>query len=130
MSKLTTYLKDALLNEVFRNTSYAPPATVYVALFTVAPTVAGGGTEVSGGGYARQAVTFGAPASSVIQNSAPVTWTATGANYGTVVAMAIFDAASGGNMLAFDAFTGVVVNDGNTISFPSSPSPAISITLD
>jgi hypothetical protein len=110
MSKLTTFLKEAFLNEAFRNTGYTPPATIYVGLFTVAPTIAGGGTEVSGGGYARQAVTFAAPSSSVIQNSNTPTWTASGANYGTVVAMGIFDAASGGNLLAFDAFTGVVVN--------------------
>ncbi len=130
MSKLTTFAKNAILDEVFRNVGYTPPVTVYAALFTVAPTVAGGGTEVTGGGYARQAITFGAASGGVVSNSNTPTWTASGANYGTVVAVGYFDASSGGNLLAFDAFTGVVVNDGNTISIPSAPSPTATITLD
>jgi hypothetical protein len=51
------YNEEGLLN-VLRGTAYPLAATgsVYIALYTAAPTDAGGGTEVSAGGYARQAV--------------------------------------------------------------------------
>ena len=55
MSAATDFLEDKILNHVFRNVAYTAPATVYVGLFTTATTDAGGGTEVTGGGYARQA---------------------------------------------------------------------------
>jgi hypothetical protein len=54
------YLEDAVLDHVFRNTALTSPTTVYVALYTATPSDAGGGTEVSGGSYARTAGTFGA----------------------------------------------------------------------
>lgn len=55
----TTVLEAGFLN-AFRATAYAAPASVYVGLFTTAPTDAGtGGTEVSGGAYARQAIAAG-----------------------------------------------------------------------
>jgi len=99
----THYLSDQILNEVLRATNYAPPATVYVALFTTPTDKNGGGTEVSGGGYARQAVTFGAPGPGVngrkVANSAEVTFPVATADWGTITHVAIFDAANGGNML-------------------------------
>lgn len=120
MSDLSNYLEDALLNAVFRNTTYTSPATVYAALFTVAPGEAGGGTEVTGGGYARKSITFGAPSSNTIANTNDVTWTPSGANYGTVLAVGIFDASSAGNLLAYKTITSQVVNDGNTFHFPAA----------
>lgn len=127
MSSFSDYLENAVLNHVFRNTAFASPAAVYLGLFTAAPTDAGGGTEVSGGGYARQAITFGAPSGGAISNTGAVSFTATGANFGTVVAVGIFDASTGGNMLAWDAITSGVVNDGDTMQFPIGD---IDVTLD
>lgn len=118
MSSFADYLENAVLNHVFRNTSLTSPTTVYLALFTVAPTDAGGGTEVTGGGYARQAITFGAPSGGAIANTGAVAFTASGANFGTIVAVGIFDASSAGNMLAWDDITSAVINDGDTINFP------------
>ena len=69
MSEISTYLENALINATLRNTTYTSVATVYVSLWTSDPTDAGSGTEVSGGSYARQAVTFGAPSSGVSTNS-------------------------------------------------------------
>ena len=74
MSEFSDYLENALINAVLRNTSYTSPATVYVALFTSDPTDAGTGTELSGNGYARTAVTFGSPSNGVTTNSADVTF--------------------------------------------------------
>ena len=99
MSEISTYLENALINATLRNTTYTSVATVYVSLWTSDPTDAGSGTEVSGGSYARTAVTFGAPSSGVSTNSADVTFpTATG-SWGTVGWIGINDASTSGNLL-------------------------------
>src|SRR5688572_11335183 len=106
MSAMSDYLEDALLNEVFRATAFAAPAAVYVGLFTAPPSDAGGGTEVAGGSYARQAVPFGAPSpSGTIKNSGDVTFPTASADWGTITHFAIFDAAVAGNMLVWGALT-------------------------
>lgn len=97
----TTYLNNKLLDHAFRNTTYTPPTTVYVGLYTVAPTQAGGGTEVSGGAYARQAATFTAASNGQIKNSTDITFPIATANWGDIVAVGVFDAATGGNLLAY-----------------------------
>ena len=104
MSK-TNYLETALLNHVLRATPYTAPATVYVALYTVAPDDTGGGTEVSGGSYARQAVTFTAPSPDSISNTADVTFPVATADWGTIVAFALMDASTGGNALYYANLT-------------------------
>ena len=99
MSEISTYLENALINATLRNTTYTSVATVYVSLWTSDPTDAGSGAEVSGGSYARTAVTFGAPSSGVSLNSADVTFpTATG-SWGTVGWIGINDASTSGNLL-------------------------------
>lgn len=120
MDAKSDYLEDNILNHVLRNTAYTSPTTVYVALFTVSPADDGtGGTEVSGFAYARQAVTFGAPSSGTVANSGAVTFPqASGGAWGTIVAMGIYDANSGGNLLYYgDLATSKVVGDGDQISF-------------
>ena len=70
MAEISNFLENAIINATLRNTTYTSPATVYVGLFTSDPTDAGSGTEVSGGSYARTAVTFGAPSNGTSTNSA------------------------------------------------------------
>ena len=120
MSSFSDYLEDAVLDHVFRNVALTSPTTVYLALFTVAPTDAGGGTEVSGAGYARQAITFGAASGGVMNNSVAVSFTASGGNYGDVLAVGIFDALTVGNLLAWDGITSATINDGDTLNFDTS----------
>ena len=127
MSSFSDYLENAVLDHVFRNTALTSPTAVYLALFTVAPTDAGGGTEVSGSGYARQAITFGAAAAGAMANTAAVSFTAAGGNFGAVVAVGIFDALSAGNMLAWDAITSATINDTDTLDFAIGD---IDLTLD
>lgn len=113
MSK-TNFLETQLLNHVLRATPYSAPATIYVALFTAAPGEAGGGTEVTGGSYARQAVTFTAPAPDSVANVADVNFAIATADWGTLVAFVLMDAASGGNMLYYANLTAarlVLTND-------------------
>ena len=79
------------------------PNPVYVALFTVAPGDAGGGTEVTGGSYARQTAAFTAASSGATSNSANIDFT--GMPAATTVAIAIFDASTSGNMLVHGTLT-------------------------
>jgi hypothetical protein len=95
------YLDNTFLSIALLNTSFVPPAVVWVALFTVTPGPAGGGTEVVGGGYGRQTVTFSAPSGGSTSSLADVIFPIATAPWGTVVAFALFDASSGGNMLYF-----------------------------
>ena len=96
---MSNFLENALINATLRNTTYTSVATVYVSLWTSDPTDAGSGTEVSGGSYARTAVTFGAPSNGASTNSADVTFpTATG-SWGVVGWIGINDAATSGNLL-------------------------------
>ena len=99
MAEFSNYLENALINAVLRNTSYTSPATVYVSLYTSDPTDADSGTEVSGGSYARTAVTFGAPSNGVSTNSADVTFPTATASWGTVSHIGIHDASTSGNLL-------------------------------
>lgn len=99
MAEMSTYLENALINATLRNTSYTSPATVYVGLYTSDPTDANTGTEVSGGSYARVAVTMGAPSDGVSTNSAAIEFPQASGSWGTVGWIGILDASSSGNLL-------------------------------
>jgi hypothetical protein len=99
MAEMSNFLEDALINATLRATTYTSVATVYVSLWTSDPTDAGSGTEVSGGSYARTAVTFAAPSNGVTTNSADVTFPTATASWGVVGWIGINDAATGGNLL-------------------------------
>lgn len=99
MAEISNYLENALINATLRNTTYTSPATVYVGLYTTDPTDANTGTEVSGGSYARQSVSFGAPSDGLSASDADVTFPQATANWGTVGWIGILDADTGGNLL-------------------------------
>ncbi len=114
MAGLTDYTAKKLLEWTVGKTAMPSLPTVYVALFTAVGADDGTGfTEVSGGSYARVA-TSGATwaaaqgsAPSSISNAAAVTfpvatadWTNGGAN--PVIAFGLYDAPTGGNLLAWD----------------------------
>lgn len=119
------YLEDKVLKHVFTNTTYTPAATLYVALYTVAPTDAGGGTEVSTSGtnYARQSMAFAVSGTSPTQatNTSAVEWGTAASSWGTIVAAAVFDASTGGNMLAWaDLTNNKTISAGDVFRFPAS----------
>jgi len=115
----TDFLEDALVNHVLRNTAYTSPTTVYVALFTSATDDTGGGTEVTGGSYARQSAAFDAPSpAGQTQNTSDITFPEATAAWGTVTHFAMFDAVTVGNMLYHGALTSSkVVDGGDTFKF-------------
>jgi hypothetical protein len=114
MAEMSNYLENALINATLRNTSYTSPSVVYVGLYTSDPTDADTGTEVSGGSYARQAVTFGAPSNGVSTNTAAIEFPQATGSWGTVGWIGIEDASTGGNLLyhtALDASKTIASGD-------------------
>lgn len=99
MAEMSNYLENALINAVLRNTSYTSPAVVYLGLYTSDPTDADSGTEVTGNGYARQAITFGAPSNGVSTNTAAIEFPQATGSWGTVTHVGIEDALTAGNLL-------------------------------
>lgn len=97
----TNYLENKIQAYVWSGTAFSSPsASLYVGLFTAAPGEGGGGTEVSGNGYSRKLVSMTTSAD-LSTNSAAVEFdTATG-SWGTITHVAIFDASTAGNMLAY-----------------------------
>ena len=117
----TDYLEDKVLKHVFTNTAYTSPTTVYVGLFTVAPSDTGGGTEVSGNGYARKSAAFTVSGTGTLAtNSSAIDFDAATGTWGTIVAIAIFDALTTGNMLAFaDLTTSKSIASGDVLRIPA-----------
>lgn len=116
----STYAAHSYLNAQYRNVAYTPPATIYVALYTVAPGVGGGGTEVSGGSYVRRSVTFSAPSSQAIANNAEVLFPTATADWGTIVGYAYHDALSGGNFISYAALSSPrAILTGDIFRFPA-----------
>ena len=129
MAGFSDYLEDKVLDHVFGGTSYTAPGTLYVALYTVAPSDTGGGTEVSGGAYARQTATFNVSGTSptTATNAAAVEYPTATANYGTVVAVGVFDALTSGNLLAYaNLDASKVVSSGDVFRFDAG---GLDITL-
>lgn len=95
----SNYLEEKILNENFTS------KTVYVALFKTNPTDSNTGEEISGGGYARQQVSFGAPrqvnGKGTVSNTADIVFPLATAEWGTVSYIAVLDAQSGGNLLSY-----------------------------
>lgn len=121
------------------------PALTYIALFTTAPTDAGGGTEVSGNAYARVPVTSALAnwagtqsagsttastgTSGTTSNNGAVTFpTPTPLDWGTVVAVGIFDALTGGNLLLWGNLSASVPT--NTSSPPTFAPGALQFQID
>jgi hypothetical protein len=121
---LSTYLENAILNEVFGKTDYVAPTTLYLALSTTAPTKAGGSvTEPAGGAYGRVAITnnvtnFPASTASSKANGAVFTFAEATAAWGTISNWAIFDAVTAGNLLVYGTVaTAKTIDIGDTPSF-------------
>ena len=104
------YLEGKILDDIFGIAAFSVPGTVYIALYTAAPSDTGGGTECSGNAYARVAVTNTAASWSrtgnQVTNDNAITFpTPTGPAWGTVTHWGMFDAASAGNLLMWGALT-------------------------
>jgi hypothetical protein len=133
MSAKSDYLEVELIKHIFRTGSFAKPTILGVALFTSAPSDAGGGTEVTGGNYSRVDVppldanwdaTSGTDG--LTANTSVITFPVPSANWGAISHFAIFDNTTAGNMLYHGALTATkTVNNGD----PAPTFPAGSLTV-
>ena len=142
---LSTYLQNKYVDWLLRGQAYTPPTTVYVALATSASGASACGTEVSGGSYARVAVTsslsnwagtqsagsttVSSGTSGQTSNNGAITFPSPTANWGTILSFCVFDASSGGNMLFYAPLTtSKTVNNGDAA--PSFAAGALTYTIN
>jgi len=130
MSSFNDYTESLVLNWLFTTNSATRPTAWYVGLFTSAPSDTGGGTEVSGSAYARKAtgtITVSGTATTATNSAAIEFAAASGGNWGAIGWAAVFDASSGGNMLAWAPLTtSRTINDGDVFRIPAG---SLTITL-
>jgi hypothetical protein len=141
----TDYLENKLVDSLFRAQTFTPPATLYVGLDTGSCTEAGGGTEVTGGSYARVAVTSalanwagtqsaGSTVASsgttgTTSNNGTITFPTPTANWGSVLSFRIWDASTAGNAWLCQTLTvGKTINNGDAA--PSFSAGALTIQVD
>jgi hypothetical protein len=121
------------------------PTTLWIGLLTATPTDATAGTEVTGGSYARQAVTSSLTAwagtqaaasttastgtSATTSNNNVITFPVPTANWGVVAGMGIYDAVTGGNLCIYNALT-VSKTINNADAAPTFPAGSLTFTLD
>lgn len=134
---LTDYAENKVVDATLRAQAIGTPVTWYIALYTACPTDSTAGTEVTGGSYARVAVTAGLAAWAGTQsagstvassgtggttsNNAVWTFPTPTASWGTVVCWGITDAASAGNIWIYSALTvNKTINTGDTVSFAAA----------
>jgi len=121
MAGFSDYLEDKVLNHVFGGTAYTAPSTLYVALYTAAPSDTGGGTEVSGGSYARKSMpdmTVSGTSPTTATNGAAVEFVTATGSWGTVSHVGVFDALTSGNLLGWAALTASkTVSSGDVFRF-------------
>jgi hypothetical protein len=122
MSAMSNYLENKFLDHFLGTSSTSAPSNVYIGLHTADPTDAGTGAEVSGNGYVRQAMAFGAASSGTASNSGAVEFpAASGGNWGTITHIGIYDASSSGNLLFHAALTASkTINDGDIFKVAAS----------
>lgn len=122
----STYLKNKLLNHVFRGTTYTAPSAVYIGLYTGTniTTASPIGDEISGGNYARVGLIggFSTAASGITVNSGSIIFNTPTTNWGTVAYMGISNQATTGSLLFYGEITApknvttgetVKINEGN-----------------
>lgn len=101
----TDFAEEKVLDHTLRNLSYTPPTTVYAGLLSALNNDGQSVTELSGSGYARQAVTFSAASGGETTNSAQITYPVALEDWGSAAYVGIFDSLAGGNMLAWGEFS-------------------------
>lgn len=128
MAEFSDYLENKLLDHVLNNASFTSPTTTYVGLYTAAPDDTGGGTEVSGGSYARQELSVSTASGGVVTSDADIEFPQATGNWGTVVAVGIFDAVTSGNLLMYtDLTTSKTIESGDILKITSG---SLTVTLD
>jgi hypothetical protein len=124
---LTNAFETTVLQFAFTTGAVTRPTSWYIGLLTAAPGEAGGGTEVAGGAYVREAATFSVTGN-LATNTAAIEWPTAGGAWGTLTHIAIFDAATSGTMLAYAPLTAAkTIDTGDVFRIPVGD---LDITID
>lgn len=124
---LTNTFETRVLEWLLTTGSPTRPTAWYLGLFTGAPGEAGGGTELSGDAYVREAVTF-TVSGDTATNSGAVEWPVATGDWGTITHVAIFDALTSGNMIAYAALSNSkTIETGDVLRIPATD---LDVTLD
>jgi hypothetical protein len=123
------YLSNKVIGEYFGGVAFAAPANVYLALCTTTPTDASTGTSIVETDYASYARTqigtgnnqtdawnapTGSTTATVTNKNAITAPTATGPSTNPLLAVAVCDAATVGNMLVWGTITSTAIATGDT----------------
>ena len=135
MANASDYLEGQIRAHIFRTATFTKPTALWIALFTVTPSDSGGGTEVTGGSYARVNLppldaNWTAPDATggLTDNAVAITFATPSANWGVVVAFGIFDASSAGNLYVWGPITpNKTINNGDPA--PSFAIGALDVTF-
>jgi hypothetical protein len=135
MANASDFLEVELRKHIFRTGSFTKPTILGVALYTAAPSDAGGGTEVTGGSYARVNVppldanwTGASSTDGITTNAADITFPTPSANWGTVTHFGIFDNTTAGNLLVWGPLSSSrTINNGDPA--PKFLAGQLSITI-
>lgn len=106
----SNYLETKILDHTLRNIKYTNPSRVYLGLFEntagLEENATGSQTEVNTGSYARAELTgkLARVNAQTVQNNAEVIFPTATADWRSVKAFAIMDAATNGNVLYFGTF--------------------------
>ena len=126
MSLTNTY-ETTTLTWLFTADSATRPTSWYIGLFTDDPGETGAGTEVSGGSYARTAVTL-TVSGNTATNSGAVEFTAATGSWGTITHIGVMDASTGGTMIVYAALdASKTIASGDVFRIPAGD---LDITLD
>lgn len=101
----SSYLQNKVLDHAFGIAVYTPATQFFLALYVGDPE--SGGVETTGSAYTRGIVAF-ATGSNLVTNSNEVDFTLT-EDWGTITHCAVYDALTGGNILASAQLTTPVV---------------------
>ena len=114
-------MEAKILDYMFGGVLYSPPSILYIGLYSALPDDTGGGTELSGDGYARCPVNNDlvnwptATGTTDKTNGTIFTFPAATAGWPTVIGIGIFDSSTGGNMLYYSDITPVSVSTGDIV---------------
>lgn len=126
---LSNTFETRVLTWLFTGDAVTRPSAFYIALFTSNPAEDASGTEVSTSGtaYARQSATFTVSGNEAT-NSAAIEFPTATASYGTVTHIGVYDASTGGNLIAYAALTtSKAIDTGDVLRINSAE---LDVTLD
>lgn len=133
---LTNFAENRIVDAMVRGQTLGAPATWHIGLDTAFCTEAGGGTEVTGGAYARAPLTANlatwagtqsagstvasSGTSGTTSNNTVATFPTPTAEWGTVVSIRWWDASTGGNAWVCTTLSqSQTIGVGNSVTFPA-----------